>query len=426
MQAVTYGTPNGAPAGAGTGELQPVRLGDRDRSASRFVARAIRHPIVTTWIVALLLRVLLIAGLSVTAAHSMFLDDATYSKLAKENAAETTQRWTRAERDLYRSTATFLVPLTVLYRIIGHEHTTVARLYVALLGSTAAAMTCCLALFFMSRRWALLAGVIVATLPSQVLFSSLVLKDAAVWAVLVLLAVASVIASRSDGRRLIGSIVLAGVVLLLLSGLREHTLVVAAWAFFAASVVGVSKQRTAHVAGALILLLAIPLAVGIGPGGVDLIRENRGKLAAARLRYASGADTAIVHRSDGSGDFDSFGIGLRTLVVDPVPWSSSGSGRVQEARLESALFWWPLLVLAIAGLGVSWRQLRALAFPLILMGGIIMMYSLSEGNFGTAYRHRGEFVWVVAVLAAFGAQSVHAFARRWRALADGEVACEHS
>jgi hypothetical protein len=42
------------------------------------------------------------------------------------------------------------------------------------------------------------------------------------------------------------------------------------------------------------------------------------------------------------------------------------------------------------------------------------MYALTEGNLGTAYRHRGEFVWVVALLAALGLSRVVAWSDRRR------------
>jgi hypothetical protein len=66
------------------------------------------------------------------------------------------------------------------------------------------------------RRWALLAGLIVALLPSQVLWSSLILKDAAVWAALSSLAAPVAVSARSSGRRLALQGTAAAVLLVLL------------------------------------------------------------------------------------------------------------------------------------------------------------------------------------------------------------------
>jgi hypothetical protein len=75
------------------------------------------------------------------------------------------------------------------------------------------------------------------------------------------------------------------------------------------------------------------------------------------------------------------------------------------ARLES-LVWYPLLLLAVVGLWASRKHLRDMTFPLLVGGGVLVVYALTEGNIGTAYRHRGEFVWVVILLAMLGANAL--------------------
>jgi hypothetical protein len=63
-----------------------------------------------------------------------------------------------------------------------------------------------------------------------------------------------------------------------------------------------------------------------------------------------------------------------------------------------------------------------MVFPVIVATGIVIQYALSEGNVGTAYRHRGEFVWVVALLAALGAHAIVRTGLDWRARRSGVVA----
>ena len=43
------------------------------------------------------------------------------------------------------------------------------------------------------------------------------------------------------------------------------------------------------------------------------------------------------------------------------------------------------------------------------------MWALVEGNFGTAYRHRGEFVWVAILFAGLGIDRI---LMRWRGEGD--------
>ena len=101
------------------------------------------------------------------------------------------------------------------------------------------------------------------------------------------------------------------------------------------------------------------------------------------------------------------------MLFEPVPWRESTSSNVSLARWEM-LLWYPLLLLAAVGARFSRRHLAELAFPLLAGLGMLLVYALTEGNIGTAYRHRGEFVWVVALLAALGAQELTNSYRRNR------------
>jgi hypothetical protein len=90
------------------------------------------------------------------------------------------------------------------------------------------------------------------------------------------------------------------------------------------------------------------------------------------------------------------------MLVEPLPWQFGENRSVQLAAAET-LVWYPLLALAVIGLVLWRRQLGLIAFPVLVAGGVAVMYGLAEGNFGTAYRHRGELVWAVTVIAAHGA-----------------------
>jgi len=68
------------------------------------------------------------------------------------------------------------------------------------------------------------------------------------------------------------------------------------------------------------------------------------------------------------------------------------------------LIWYPLLLLAVFGLPEVRRGGADLAYVALVAFGLATMWALVEGNFGTAFRHRGEVVWAVVVLAAVGAE----------------------
>ena len=67
------------------------------------------------------------------------------------------------------------------------------------------------------------------------------------------------------------------------------------------------------------------------------------------------------------------------------------------------LLWYPLLLLALIGVVTRRKSLTPeIVFTVLVTGGLATMWALVEGNFGTAYRHRGQLVWGVAVLAGIG------------------------
>ena len=108
--------------------------------------------------------------------------------------------------------------------------------------------------------------------------------------------------------------------------------------------------------------------------------------------------------------------GVAVMLLEPYPWHRSSNGELRLAQAEH-LLWYPLLLLAAVGLFARWRALDVLAVPLLLAAGSILASALTQGNFGTAYRHRAEIVWIVCLLAAAGAAHL-VERRRPRARAD--------
>lgn len=471
-----------ATANAAIDEVTSLRL--------RIEKAVLDHPVLAIFLLALSVRVFISVFLTSVFSGSLVLDDSTYHVMANDIALDRTETWDAQTHLLYRLTGAFLFPLSVIYRLFGPVPI-LGQLFVVLLGSVAAAFVTRLALEFLRPRFALVAGLVVAVLPSQALWSSLLMKDAAVWFALTGLALAIVLASNASGWRLflLGIAVVA--LLVDLAFLREHSLVVASWALMIAGVAGAAKERVPVAVGALLIGVLVPYAVGIGPAGFSLV-TNAGSLEERRLNNAQNANTAVVDppeatfqenlevlkarraallnqaetlekegetqkaralraradhigaliEGDGTGGpavpaegpdgtggpaapaegpdgtggpggpaAPAEGLlnpnllylpkGLVVMLLEPFPVPFSGSLSLRLARLES-LIWYPILLLAVVGLFGIRGRLRSLLFPLASGGGILLTYALTEGNVGTAHRHRGEFVWVVALLAGLG------------------------
>lgn len=97
--------------------------------------------------------------------------------------------------------------------------------------------------------------------------------------------------------------------------------------------------------------------------------------------------------------------GLSVMLFEPYPWQGIDNKRLLLAQIENFL-WYPLLTLAAYGALRIRDRARALLFPALVAMGTATMWALVEGNLGTAYRHRGEFVWAVVLLAAGGLVSL--------------------
>lgn len=480
----------------------------------RLLDIATERPVLTAFIVALMIRFAIAIFLTRFFSGTLVLDDTTYHGMIESMAAGETAHWDDYTRTLYWSAAALSGPVTLLYKLFGPTML-IGQLYVGLTGALAVAAGTRLALEVMPRRFALGVGFALAFLPSQAFWSSMLMKDAPVWMTLTALAVLVAAGNRTTGRRLALFGVAAAGVLVVLSYLRLHTLVVAAFALMLASLFGRKEGRVVRVLGAVAVGVLVPWLVGgIGPAGLELA-TNAGSLEDRRFLNAVGANTAVVDvpapeaepslppasASGGAAaatalekkerleartsqlesqlqqaaptpapprvverkqerlerleeqiavldavidrlaeegddredvldepaipdptDLEGEGLapelaylprGISVMLIEPFPIPFTGSVSLRLARAES-LVWYPLLLLALVGLVQAFKHRQATAFPILAGGAILVMYSLTEGNIGTAHRHRGEFVWVVVLLAGMG---WHHLARRRRAAA---------
>src|SRR4051812_32039632 len=91
--------------------------------------------------------------------------------------------------------------MTALYRVFG-PHLLAPQLWVAVVGSLAAVLAYRFARALVPEPWAIACGLTMALLPSAVVWSSVVLKDAIVGTLLGGLALAVLATQRERGRRL--------------------------------------------------------------------------------------------------------------------------------------------------------------------------------------------------------------------------------
>src|SRR4051812_15468913 len=132
-------------------------------NAARAWSWLLSHPVPVSFAIAVALRAIVATVVAFARGGALFVDDATYSQIARI-AAEGRLHTLGVETEfLYERTGVLLVPVTALYRVFG-PHALAGQLYVALLGAATAALVARLALEVAARPWALGAGMGVALL----------------------------------------------------------------------------------------------------------------------------------------------------------------------------------------------------------------------------------------------------------------------
>jgi len=168
--------------------------------------------------------------------------------------------------------AAFYQPNLFLFRLIG-PYVFVAQLLSALAGAVTAAAVAKIVRHHASSKVALGAGLLIAVYPSQVLWSSLVMRDAFVWMALSLVAVVLTWWGRREDLLGfgVGALVLA-VLTLYLGGIRDSSLIVCCLALVIAVLWRGSSLRIPKLVVAGSLLFLVPLLFDAGMFGIDLLR----------------------------------------------------------------------------------------------------------------------------------------------------------
>lgn len=447
------------------------------RGARPWGAAAAAHPLWVVATVAAVLRAVAVVVLGPLREGVAVPDEAQYLGLAASVAAgHGAEAWQPGYGgSLYDTTATFMRPLSALTWAFG-PHQVSGQILAAAFGVVAAVVTTALALRFLRPPYAMLAGLAVAALPSQVYWSSVVLRESMVWATLAGLALILAVAATATGVRLAILGAAGFATLYLLGDLRQQTAVVAAWSLVLASLIVRHRHRVLVPAGAVVIALVAPALTGLGPAGYTFVEGSVPQLAVIRGNLSLGADSSIVDTrpllppstvatgepgsedeqpqpggTGGTGRPDpsvsgrpgapddpndrgpasvppggavltapsgeSFVLedssagaslsalpkGLVAVSVRPFVWEKAGNTGVRLAQVEN-LAWLVLYVLAAMGLVVARHRRDVLAFPVVVGAAVLLSSAITQGNLGTAFRHRGQLLWVLALLSAVAVQ----------------------
>lgn len=431
----------GAPADAEVADAaQPTSTRRRrdvgHRLGRQLLSFADQHPLWTVVLLAGLARAVVVTLVGPLRPGVIVPDEQQYLDLAASVASgRGAEAWQPGYgQSLYDSTHTFMRPLTFLVRVFG-EHQVVGQLLAAAFGVLCALLTTWLALRVVRPRYAWLAGGVVALMPSQVFWSSVVLRESMVWTSLAGAALALALAATTRSWRvLLGCAALAALCTWAVSDLRGQTAVVLVGALALTAMTVRSARRLVAPLGTLLIAVLVPWGAGLGPLGLFYVSDVVPQLASIRTNLSIGADSSFIDRTvippdaDPSADVpedaavvtDATGTtyvvddtpaasvsaiprGLVAVALRPFPWEPARNTGLLMAKAENVA-WGVLYLLAAVGVAAGWRRRHALAFPVIVTGAIILSAALTQANLGTAFRHRGQILWALAVLAAVGLQ----------------------
>jgi hypothetical protein len=428
-----------------SGELQVVRPPRAREAVLAAWSLVEKHPVRASFLVAAVLRIIAAVVITLVSGY-LFPDESEYVVLGRLAAAGhlTPSFWSGYGETLFHAAGSFMWPIVVLFKLFG-GHPVVAALWAGLFGAITAALTAVIVGQALGRGWSAAAGLTVAVFPSQIVWSSVVLRESMVWA----------------GLSGVAATMLVGTGLLSLAFLRSWAFLAAAWAT-ALAVWLFRPARPVLTRGLCALLcLVVPLASGLGLAGSSYIRHHGQELGYERSVLSEGAKSAFVHPkliavpgSPGTGkgstnpgpktaprstkvvpptttlvtapsaiaDEDlvvpsGFGNDLRALptgfiafALRPFPWQH-GDGLSYDFAAVEELLYYPLYLLALVG-AVAYRRRRDLiAFPLLVAVLVTGIASEAEGNLGSAFRHRDQLFWAVAFFAALGVNHLWAL---WR------------
>jgi len=372
-------------------------------------SRMIRRPVLVTFVTALLLRIVASSAVRVLRDGVLFLDDGAYLRLAQEYARGGRAALSTSQNATWNSLRSFLFPLGWVGDFVSSDPLAFS-LMTALAGSLVAAGVAWLVRRRLGDRFALVAGLAVAMMPSQVLWSSLILRDAYSW--LALVALALLIGVDGPRSRRLAAWIVVPLILVYLDGIRGHTFIVASMAT-AAALIFYFRRHVVTIGLAVVALGTLALVSGTVDRITSILETGTSGRQEELTAAVDAGKTTIAcvvvpfvyeAPSDGvgwSGDLQCLPSGLRMMLFDPFPNQLGKSISLLPPFLENVI-WYPLLFLAARGL----RRLRGWrtqdVFVLASAIGTLFVWSLVDRNFGTGFRHRGEFFWAVAYFAAIG------------------------
>ena len=398
------------------------------------------RPLLVSLALCAAIRVVAVVAWSLGSREFIIGDEATFWFLLRGSSTGDKSSWYPYLDTLNHDSRSYTYPATWLMKLFGASPE-VPRLLSAAYACAFVGIVVVLVRRIAGRRAALACGVTLALWPSSVLWSSTILREGPSWtgwALVVLGLDTSRTAQRARGR--LGSLGLIGAGVMLLDGVRGQS---AAGACLVAALVillvHAPKGLVDRAPEVFTLAVLLPVAIGSGPvaigefqrlSGLGEMRTIRAEFAASALvdrstkttsppaatpsldphvptttpdALTTTPDASTAVRPTTQSNLRWLPKGLMAMFIRPLPWERTTSDDMRLAKFQT-IVGDALLLLALVATWRNRQRWRALAPLVVGTGAIATMYALGEGNLGTAFRHRDEFMWMVVALASLLAE----------------------
>jgi len=299
-----------------------------------------------------------------------------------------------------------LYMVAVIYKIVGQNMLAVQYVN-AVLGAATAPIAYMISLeIFPNKKVARVCAFLSAFFPSLVLWSSQGLKDGPI----VFLLALSMLATLKLGNRFSFKYLTALALSLCgLITLRFYVFYILVISITAAFILGRRRLTAQSFARQFIIMIVIGLALayfGVSRYASQQFESfgNLRQLQMMRMDASQSAKSGFGQDADVStpgGAISALPLGLSYLILAPFPWQLASVR--QMITLPEMVVWWASLPLLVLGLWFTIKyRFREVAPILIFTTLLTLMYSILQGNVGTAYRQRAQLLVFYFVFVAVG------------------------
>lgn len=293
----------------------------------------------------------------------------------------------------------------VIYFVTGRS-ILVAQSFCAVIGAATAPMIYfCSQKIYQNQRVAKTAALCIALFPSFIIWSSLLLKDGLIIFLLVLTMTMVLQLQKKFSVATLSILIfsLFGVI-----SLRFYIFYMLAAAVAGSFVIGLGSSVQSMIRN-LIAVLVVGLSLTylgvirnasteIGKfGNLEAVQRSRQWAASdAQSGYSQDVDVSTTE-----GAILAVPVGFTYLMLAPFPWQVSNFR--QAITLPEVLLWWALIPLMVFGIWYTLKNRLREAIPILLFTLMLsLVYSIFQGNVGTAYRQRTQIQVFLFIFAAVG------------------------